>query len=147
MDANGGLVREWPGITIGTGEYAFVVSINAINDGNDPNTDWEIEKFTTDTGEEFKEADYDTPDESNNKLAYSLTGSDAPPREPQPVVQKQSVWFPPLKWELVEEYRTETIDIYGWREVEFIKDPTKARIITRLVPNVEKEKSEEPEEW
>lgn len=147
MDANGGLVREWSGLNIGTGEYAFVASINAINDGNDPNTDWEIEKFTTDTGEEFKEADYDTPDESNNKLAYSLTGSDAPPREPQPVVQKQSVWFPPLKWELVEEYRTETIDIYGWREVEFIKDPTKARIITRLVPNVEKEKSEEPEEW
>ncbi|MGI6649606.1 MAG: Athe_2463 domain-containing protein [Bacillota bacterium] len=147
MDANGTLNQEWPGITIGTGEYAFVVSINAINKGNDPNTNWEIEKYTTDTGEEFKEADHDTPNESNNKLAYSLTGSDAPPKEPQPVVQTQSVWFPPKTWKLVEDYRTETIDIYGWREVEFIKDPSKARIITRMVPNVEKEKSEEPEEW
>lgn len=106
--------QEWPGRIVGTGQYQFIAAIDVYNNGNDPETGWQEEKFN---------GEYDEPDYNNNHMAYGLTGTESPDVVPSPAYWTTGPgYFPPTT--AVREAVYETVPVYGWKEVRFVKAKT-----------------------
>ncbi|MDI6710463.1 MAG: hypothetical protein QME76_07225 [Bacillota bacterium] len=116
---------EWSPGNVGTGLYKFIASIDYYNNGNDPSSGWQTEKF---------DGKYDESSYGNNKIEKALTGTDAPAYEPQPREESQPMWYPPLVRKEVPVYETVKEPVYGWKKVRFIKEEAKGQIRVRLVP-------------
>lgn len=118
------------GFRIVPGQYEIIASIDYYNNGNDPDDNWQPEKF---------DGKYDETTYDDNKMARDLTGSDVPYVPPTPTERSESVWYPPLAWvEVPGEIHTHTEkeDIYGWKEIPLTKDMPEAKKKVRLVPNI-----------
>ncbi|HAG08376.1 MAG TPA: hypothetical protein DCK87_02235 [Desulfotomaculum sp.] len=118
------------GFRITPGQYEIIASIDYYNNGNNPDDNWQTEKF---------DGKYDETTYDDNKMARDLTGSDVPYVPPTPTERSESVWYPPLAWvEVPGEIHTHTEkeDIYGWKEIPLTKDMPEAKKKVRLVPNI-----------
>jgi hypothetical protein len=106
--------HEWPGRVVGSGQYQFIAAINVYNNGNDPETGWEEEKFN---------GEYEEPDYNNNHMAYGLTGTESPRTIPSPTYYTSGPgYYPPIT--VVKEAVYETVPVYGWKKVRFVKAET-----------------------
>lgn len=122
---NGSFSKEWEkSYGLGTGQYKFIVSINYYNNSDNLSSGWQSEKFDG----KYNEKTYD-----NNKMEKDLTGTEAPPRIPQPRQVSWPVWYPPLAWKEVPVYETITEPIYGWKKVKFVKEKADGKMRVRLV--------------
>lgn len=124
FEPNATKTYEWSPGNIGTGQYKFIVSIDYYNNGDDPSSGWQPEKF---------DGKYDEKTYVNNKMEKDLTGTDAPRRRPEPRQGSEPVWYPPLAWKEVPVYESVTEPIYGWKKVTFRKEePTDVKKRVRL---------------
>lgn len=124
FEPHGTYTKEWGNYTVGVGQYKFVVSIDYYNNGNDPSTGWQAEKF---------DGKYDEKTYDNNKKEASLTGTEQPPRRPEPRQVSQPVWYPPVMWKETPIYQEFTEPIYGWKKVTFRKEEANGKVRVRLV--------------
>jgi hypothetical protein len=107
------------------GQYKIIASIDYYNNGNDPENNWQSEKF---------DGTHDESTYDDNKKSYDLTCSDAPYVEPEPVEEAQSVWYPPVAIsETPGEVKEVLKPVYGYRRVPLIKDEREVKKRVRLV--------------
>lgn len=116
--------RESIRFNTGPGQYKFIATIDYYNNGNDPSTGWQPEKFDG----KHEEKTYD-----NNKKDWDLTGSEPEPWKPHPVEYSQPAWYPPKYWKEVARYEDYKEDIMGWKKVPYEKENPDNKVKVRLI--------------
>lgn len=125
VEPRGSFNKESITFNTGAGQYKFIAAIDYYNNGNDPSTGWQAEKFDG----KHEEKTYD-----NNKKDWDLTGSEPEPWRPHPVEYSQTAWYPPKYWKEVAKYEDYTEPIYGWKKVPYEKEkPGDGKVRVRLV--------------
>lgn len=117
----------WNVGNIGEGKRYFVVSIDYLCVGNNPDDEdnWIKEKFDN----KYEESTYE-----DNKLVAGINGADPPPWQPTPQIVRRTVYYPPLREVQIPVYDVVETPIIVWKEVPYYKaEKPKIRIRARLV--------------